>query len=286
MRVSQKLSKSAMFAAALALGVAGMACSDNSGGGTGTGGKSGTGGSSAGTGGKVGTGGTTAGTGGTTAGTGGATGDAATDVSTDGTTGTGGSDAATDGSTDGATAHLVNFTFGGTTTDGWKINDFAQTGNIGAPDAGTGVSLTLDSAAGDPAGSLSMSGTFVNYNQTLDAIVSVSPMLDLTGKTLHARVRLDSGTVAFAVIHASTTSGFKYKNGTFKTLTTGSFVDLVFALPAADTGDGGTGWDPAQVVQIGIQIGTGDPPTDAGLANGSPLPAADPVTVHIDTVTD
>src|SRR5262249_23618192 len=133
-----------------------------------------------------------AGTGGAIGATGGSNGDAAT--------GTGGSssDGATDGNADGATAHLVSYTFDGTTTDGWMINNFAQTGNIGAPDAGTGISLTLDSAAGDPAGSLSMSGTFTNYNQTLDAIVNFATAKDLTGKTLHARVKLDSGTIAFA----------------------------------------------------------------------------------------
>jgi hypothetical protein len=276
--VSSKLSKLAVFAGALALGAVGIACSDGSGGGTGTGGKSGTGGAT-GSGGKVGTGGATVGTGGTTAGTGGSTG---TGGSGDGAVTTDGGD----GATDGATAHLLNYTFD-TTVQGFKINDFAMTGNIGAPDGGTGVALTFDNGVGDPSpGSLQMTGTFTNYNQTLDAILNLPAMLDLTGKTLHARIKLDSGTVAFAVLHASTTSSFKYKNGDFKTPTS-SFSDLPLVVPAADLGDGGTGWNPAQFVQVGVQIGTGNPPADAGLQNGDPLPSGpETVTVHIDTITD
>jgi hypothetical protein len=120
----------------------------------------------------------------------------------------------------------------------------------------------------------------------VDAIVNMgSSPLDLTGKTLHGMVRLDSGSLAFCVVHASTTSSFKFQNGTFNTPTMGTWKDFVCPLAAADTGDGGTGWNPAQVVQIGVSCGVGDPPADGG-AKGSPLPTPDAFTFHIDTITD
>jgi hypothetical protein len=305
MKVSWKLGKSAVYLLALAVAGAGGACSSSSsnggtGGNSGSGGAKGTGGSTtvAGTGGSTtvaGTGGSTtvAGTGGSTtvAGTGGST---VTDSGTDAVvTGTGG--ASGDGSTvsdaavDAVQALLLNDTFD-TGLEGFGLSTFADSAgdNLGAPDASaTPPVLSFDSTVGNPSpGSLSLTATFTKYNQTVDAQVGFTPVLDLTGKTLHAKVRIDSGSVAFAVIHASTTSSYVYVNGTFAGgLTAGTWTDLVFDLTPI-TATTNPGWNPAQVIQIGVQLGIGDPPVDAGLAAGSPLPAPINLVAHIDTLTD
>jgi len=55
--------------------------------------------------------------------------------------------------------------------------------------------LTVDSAVGSPSpGSLKMTATFTDYNQYVDAIINLSPVINLTGKTLHASLQLTSGT--------------------------------------------------------------------------------------------
>ena len=218
------------------------------------------------------------GTGGAAAGTGGRGG------SGSGGTGTGtGGDGA--GGADAGAALAVNYTFA-TATQGWVLNNFEQAGNLDAQgaldggmlDGGVVPTLAFDGTAGNPSpGSLKVTATFTDYNQYIDAIVNISSV-DLTGKTLHAKVMLASGTwPGYAVIHASSTSTYIYDAKGYGGLTAGAWTDLAFDLSTATA----AGFSAAQIVQIGIQVGTGAPP-DAGVK----LPAPLPVVLNIDTVTD
>ena len=65
--------------------------------------------------------------------------------------------------------------------------------------------LTFDSAMGNPAGSLKMTATFTDYNQYVDAIINLSPTINLTGKRCTRRCRLTSGTFSGgAQLHVGT----------------------------------------------------------------------------------
>jgi hypothetical protein len=210
---------------------------------------------------------------------------------TGGRTGSGGSGTGSGGSGTGAggadagVARAINYTFD-TAIQGWVLNNFPQAGNLDGPDAldggmldgGVVPTLTFDSAAGNPSpGSLKVTATFTDYNQYIDPIVNFSSM-DLTGKTLHAKVMLMSGTwPGYAVIHASSTNTYIYDAKGYGGLTAGTWTDLTFDLSTATS----TGFTAAQIVQIGIQVGTGAPP-DAGVK----LPAPIPVVLNIDTVID
>lgn len=208
-------------------------------------------------------------------GTGGKGGSAGSGTSTGGKTGSGGADA--------GTAPAVNYTFD-TATQGWVLNNFEQAGNLDAQgfldggmlDGGVVPTLAFDATAGSPSpGSLKITATFTDYNQYIDPIVNFSSM-DLTGKTIHAKVMLAAGTwPGYAVIHASSTSTYIYDAKGYGGLTAGTWTDLTFDLSTATA----TGFTAAQIVQLGLQVGTGAPP-DAGVK----LPAPIPVVLNIDTV--
>lgn len=202
-----------------------------------------------------------------------------------GGSGSGGSGTGGKGGADAGSTPLINYTFD-TSTQGWTLNNFEQAGNLDAQgaldggmlDGGVVPTLALDSSVGNPSpGALKVTATFTDYNQYIDAIINLASM-DLTGKTLHAKVMLMSGTFpGYAVIHASSTSTYIYDAKGYVGLTAGTWTDLTFDLSTATA----TGWTPAQIVQVGIQVGSGSPP-DAGVK----LPATLPVVLYIDTVTD
>jgi hypothetical protein len=202
-----------------------------------------------------------------------------------GGSGSGGSGTGGKGGADAGSTPLVNYTFD-TATQGWILNNFEQAGNLDAQgvldggmlDGGVVPTLTLDSSVGNPSpGALKVTATFTDYNQYIDSIINLTSV-DLTGKTLHAKVMLMSGTFpGFAVIHASSTSTYIYDAKGYAGLTAGTWTDLTFDLSTATA----TGWTPAQIVQVGIQVGSGSPP-DAGVK----LPAPLAVVLYIDTVTD
>ncbi len=261
-------------------------CGGGGGGSTGTGGATGGGGH--------GTGGMTAGTGGMTAGTGGhadAGSDTSSDVAGDVQSGAGGSDAgpgtdAADAMVDAGPVHLVNYTFD-TTVQGWGLNTFDDPANLasqmvldgGHMDGGVPPTFTFEPTIGSPApGSLKITATFTAYGQSIDPVINFASM-DLTGKTLHAKVMLASGTFpGYAVIHASSTSSYIYDAKGYNGLSAGTWTDLAFDLSTATS----TNWTPAQIVQIGVQIGSGGAPPDASATFATPLS----VTIYIDTVTD
>lgn len=156
---------------------------------------------------------------------------------------------------------------------------YALTTTITTPDGGTVPALTWDGTVGDPTpGSLKITAEFTGYNQKLDAAVNISPLLNLTGKVIHAKVRLDSGTVpaGYVQVHASSGTSYVFVNSAGSGLTAGSFIDVPLDLTAAHTAN--ANFDPTQVIQVGVQIGTGSGP------EGGAFPTPTPLTFHIDSI--
>lgn len=167
-------------------------------------------------------------------------------------------------------------------TEGFDLNRYVSTtqSNLAAPGSGTTPTVTFDSADGNPApGSLKVSATFSGFKQFIDVTVNPSPALNLAGKVLHAKVRLTSGTFeagAGATLHASTGSGFVYGAGPYTPLSFGVWTDLTLDLSTVTT----VGYDATQVVQLGVQFYSGDPP-EAGTFAGP-----NTVVFHIDSITE
>jgi hypothetical protein len=156
----------------------------------------------------------------------------------------------------------------------------------GFGDAGAAAAtLTFDSTVGDPAaGSAKLVIPFTSYNQQLDTQINpgTGSPLDLTGKTIHAKVRLDSGTFTSGYInlHVSGPDYGHYEGATSGSvnasgLTAGQWVDLSIDLSAITA----TGFDASKIIQIGLQFGTGGGP------EGGAFPTStQPVTFHIDSI--
>ncbi len=225
------------------------------------------------------------GSGGTTGGTG-------------GHTGTGGS------TTDSGVTHLVNYTFD-TGLQTWALSTYpdpnghnlagayTMDGGVDAApvpvDAGAGFvapTLTFDSAVGSPAGSLKMTATFTDYNQYVDAIVNLSPTINLTGKTLHASFQVTSGAFSGgAQLHVgtgATYNGYGQANITLAAPATFATVSFPILPPGASNPGVNAGFDPTMVIQIGVQAYSGAPVADAATY----VNAGVPVTFNIDTITD
>ncbi|MES1158220.1 MAG: hypothetical protein ABUL67_03875 [Haliangium ochraceum] len=225
------------------------------------------------TGGKVGTGsgGASTGSGGASTGSGGAS------------TGSGGASTGSGGGgvTDGGVTPSVAYTFN-TGVEGFVLDNYVNltATNLAAPDSGSAPALAFDSAAGDPSpGSLRASGTFTAYKQYVDVIININSAtpLNLTGKTLRAKVKLASGVFpGGATLHASTGATYAYASGTYTTLGDGTWKELTLDLSTGTS----AGWDASKVVQIGIQFYSGNPP-DAG-----PFPGPIDAVFQIDSITD
>lgn len=195
----------------------------------------------------------------------------------------------------GAAAPALSYTFG-SSVQGWSINVYHDTGstNIGwelSPDAGIDAAmpptLTWDSTDGDPAatvpGCLKLTTTFTGYNQYIDIKIGINPTLDLSGKTLRAKVQLASATGgAFpggAILEADTTQTYSYGgSGGVQLATPGTWATVQLPLDTVTPQPGQT-YDPKMVIQVGVQFYAGSPPTDGGTTLG-PLEA----TFLIDTV--
>jgi hypothetical protein len=229
--------------------------------------------------------GKTGGTGGHGTGTGGTVGGAGGSGS-GGKPGSGGSGSGgAAGSPVDAGPPLVDYTFD-TTLQGFVLDDYVDpdTVNLFATyPGGTGTvkpSLTFDGTDGSPAaGSLKVTVTFTAYNQYVDVIIDPSPVLNLTGKTLHARLRLTSGAFAGgAQFHVSTGADFAvYVASPFPPPTPGVWVDGALDLSSVTAAE----FDPTMVAQIGVQLFSGGGP-DSGAYPDANMP----VVFNIDTITD
>jgi hypothetical protein len=233
----------------------------------------------------------TGGKGGSTTGTGG--------KATDGG-GTGGMVGSTGGSDAGTVTHTISYTFT-TVTDGVQgfglntYNDPTST-NLAAvipmdggtdaasnPDAGAGSKpmVSWDSVEGSPSpGSVKVAVTFTGYKQYVDVVINPpTPGINLMGKTLHAQMKLTSGMFSGgAQFHASTGDYTPYKSAPVPALVLGTWNSVALDL----TGPPPANWDATKVVQIGIQIFSGDPVADAGTYPNAGVP----VVFNIDTITD
>ena len=181
-------------------------------------------------------------------------------------------DSITDGS-NGAPPPLLSHTFDKDTL-GYTAN-----GNTALlADGGAGPTLTWDSAEGDPSpGSLKITATFTDYDQTVDVVTQISPLINLTGKTVHVKVRCDSGALnGFAQIHGST-GNYVYGSGQAAGFTAATSSTAWTDLKLDPTTITTTGWDTTKLIQLGVQFGPGGRP-DGGVFAG---PVS--VVVHVDS---
>jgi hypothetical protein len=251
--------------------------------GAGTGGSSGTGGAASGA--APGTGGsTTSGSGGsTTSGSGGSSAAGGSSTTSPGGPGSGqGGGSAAPGDAGTAVGTLA-YTFD-SSLQGWGLNPYVPAPpqrNLAAAEAGALPTLAFDATGGNPApGTMKLSATFTDYRQFVDVVLNPQPLLNLAGRTIHAKVRLSSGTLpsgAGATLHVGTGASFAYGAGAYTALVPGSWTDLTVDLTKVT----GTAFDPTMVAQIGLQIYSGDPQQDAGT-----FPGPVDFVLQIDSITD
>jgi hypothetical protein len=183
-------------------------------------------------------------------------------------------DSVTDGS-GGSPPPPLSYTFD-TTSEGFQIAS-----QIVTPDGGAQPAVSWDSMVGDPSrGSLAVAAEFTNYGQSISVYSDVYPVVDLTGKIIHAKVRLDSGTLpaGYAQLHASSGSNYVYVQAANPTpLTAGSWLDLSLDLAAAKAAQ--PNFDPTQIIDVGVEIGT-----DVAPADGGAFPTPVPLSFHIDSI--
>jgi len=184
--------------------------------------------------------------------------------------------------------HRVSFTYD-TDSQGWELSTFdggPTPANLAVhPPAGVRPpALTFNPTDGNPLpGSLTASVTFTGVDQYVDPIVNLPAPIDLTGAVLHARVRVlaggfPSGGLQF---HASSGTTFAFASAPFfggDAFPVGAWVPVDFDL--SNPGFSGAGFDPSQIVQIGVQFFSGF--ADGGGA----FIDAGPTVIEIDTVTD
>ena len=248
-------------AAGGSLGTSGAASGGSSGAGPSSGGSSTGGSSTGGSGGSTSTGGSSSG------GTGGATGGSG------GSTSTGGS--STGGSSSGGTgSQATRWTFDNDLQD-WTVS-YSEPASIAGMTA-----ASWDAAAGDPAnGSAKLDIAFSATSQKLDFSIALSSA-NLSGKTLTARVRLDSGlsgdtsNPGGAKLYVKSGSNYVYADGGWNNMDSSKgWVTLTLSV----TSPSGFVQNPAQYMpsdirEIGIEFATG--------SSGSSYSTGH---VHVDTV--
>ena len=151
------------------------------------------------------------------------------------------------------------------------------------PDGGATPTVTFDSTTGNPTpGSIGVTLPFNGFNQGYTVQQDVAPTADLSGKTLHAKVMLDKvdgGTASFPSGYVQLfvqSSGFKYANGQGASLTAGAWADLTLTVSTPSFMV--SGYDPTQIIQVGVQFGTG------GMPDGGVFGAATSPKFHVDSI--
>jgi hypothetical protein len=132
--------------------------------------------------------------------------------------------------------------------------------------------LSFDATQGYPLpGSLQVTAPFSGANQYVEVfkLFGVSAPLDWTGKTLHVRLKVSQGTFnGYIQVYVSTSSIYAF-GGTATQVGTGS-AWRDYSLDVSNAMTRIVGYNPAQVVLVGVQLNTGG----AG---------ATPVVFNIDT---
>jgi hypothetical protein len=156
----------------------------------------------------------------------------------------------------------------------------------GHPDGAATPTLTWDGTTGQPAspaGSIETTLPFNNYVQSYFIQSSVQPTADLSGKTLHANVMLDKVDGGASSIPGGyvqlfvQSNGYKFAQGAGAGLTAGQWTALTMTV-STPNGTPATGYDPTQIIQVGVQIGTGGMP-DGGTFGAEIMPR-----IHIDSI--
>ena len=219
---------------------------------------------------------------------------------TAGTSGGGTSGGGTTGTGGGGVLPKLTYTFDTATSSdstSWKLNDYVDAvpaKNLGAyMNADAGLTLadppkiewaSDDSESSASSGSMKISVTFDSYGQYVDPVINLPSVVDLSSRQLTMKVRLVSGTfMAWSQggvqFHFSTTSSYTYSAGTWvssQELMGGGWkimnIDTLTVQPA----NAGAAWDPAMVIQVGVQI-------TAGNAGDAGAPSAGRLVFEIDT---
>jgi hypothetical protein len=189
-------------------------------------------------------------------------------------------DTVSDGLVGGALPPAVNYTFD-TNTQAFTLNNYdnASRKNLGGPNSPTTPVLAWDAAAGSPTpGSLGLTVTFSDFKQYIDPAVNLSSV-DLTGKVLHAWVKLDSGFFTGGVqLHAGAGPSYVFASGAYTTFAAlDTWIELTLDLTKAQTMV--SGFVANDIRQIGVQFDTGDP--YEGGAFTTPVDSV----FHIDSIT-
>lgn len=202
------------------------------------------------------------------------------------------------GGADAALTHALEDLF--TTANsvaGYMLSDYPDTmslnlaGNYsvdggldGGGDGGASNRPTLewDGTDGNPSpGALKVTVTYTDYRQYVDVVKQIAPALDLTDRILRAQVKLVSSTpTAFpGGIQFHTSAGASYTyfgNAGLSFGPEGTWQPILL-----DLGVAGAPFDASMIVQLGIQVYSGDPPVGV-----TSLAAPITVVFEIDTITD
>ena len=215
----------------------------------------------------------------------------------DGSAGTsGGGTTGTGGGAGGGVVPRLSYTFD-SGKENWSLSTYVDANyfNLGAatdPDSGVsldgGAAPTLDfeAADGDPSpGSLKLGVTFSDFKQYVDPNITLTTSVNLTGRIVHVRIRLLSGTFPAGGIQFHVSSGttppndYVYVSAPFvnsTSLSVGTWITVNLDTSTVTPTDGRV-FDPSQIIQVGIQFTTGNPYEGGTLDFG-------PAVFEIDTV--
>jgi hypothetical protein len=165
-------------------------------------------------------------------------------------------------------------------------------GGAGGDDGGVGpvvlqpvnqASLAFDATDGNPApGSLQITAPFTDFNQIVDVAFRVTDptqLIDMSGRTLHVKVRLTSGSFSGgAVLYVLTTTSYNFVQSGWTLLLNNQWRDIAIDMRRVPNAN--------QVIGLGVQFGTGAPtavPGDGGL---TPAFTITTPVFNVDTFTD
>ncbi len=177
------------------------------------------------------------------------------------TTGTGGSGTGGSGSVTGPIKGSAYALFN-TATEGFQLNVYHDTGakNLGDPASGGETpTLSFDSSTGNPdPGCLKVVAPYTGPNQYVDIQKSMTTTpQDWSGKTLHVRIKVVDGTYpGGAQVYAITVPNQYVFGGTFTNVANNhNWQEFTVNLDSPMTEN--SGYDPAQVIIVGVQLNTG-----------------------------
>lgn len=169
----------------------------------------------------------------------------------------------------------------------WADPDLTNLG-AGMPDGGSPPTLRFSTSEGDPnAGALELTVGFTGRDQTVIAEVALDQHgLNLSGKTLHARVRRVSGSfVGGVVFYANRIGPFSDIYTEAPTLDAASFAAGAWVALTMDLTATAAGFDPKAIVGIGVQVLSSAASGDGGASDGGGFAGTGDLVFEIDTVT-